>query len=528
MGMGRKTPLQPGLWIPHTAAAESPGHAFYEQLNALLEEHGFDRYVEGLCEGFYAAKEKTGRASIPPGVYFRLLLVGYFEGIESERGICWRCADSLSLRAFLGVGLSGRVPERSSLSRIRKRLDIKVYDEVFRFVLGIVERHGLLRGRVVGVDSTYLRADASMKAIVRRDTGEAYQEYLKKLAQEAGIEEPTAEDCRRLDRKRKKRTSNKEWESKTDPDAKITRLKDGRTRLGYKAEHVVDLETGAIIAAPVHPADQADTATIIESLECARENVHAVVEILTELEPKDTDDDDPAPPTAPVSHEPAEEQPAVDVFGDKGYHSASVINKLEESGFRPYIPERKQSGKRHWSDKGGRKVARAVYRNRARLKSKRSRRLHRMRGERVERTFALICETGAARRTRLRGKTNMEKRYRIQAAAANLGLVLRKLIRVGTPRAFHSARARLARAGLRLFSLVCLLMAVIGRALLPGLPGIPIPALSERPDIRPRSSCRLAWRSHPGFCYSPGCYTVSTRAATSTSGHSCAVPFVRK
>lgn len=238
--MGTKKPGQPPLWVPHTAT-RAPGHRFYEELNALLAESDFDGFVERLCRRFFAAKNKPGRRSIPPGVYFRMLLVGYFEGIESERGICWRCADSLSLRAFLGLELTDPIPEHSSLSRTRQRYDLAVYEKVFQFVLRIVDEEGLLRGKVVGVDSTYLRADASMKAIVRRDTGAQYDEYIKQLAREAGITEPTAEDARRLDRKRKKKTSNKDWMSKTDPDSRVTRLKDGRTRLGYKPEHVVDM-----------------------------------------------------------------------------------------------------------------------------------------------------------------------------------------------------------------------------------------------------------------------------------------------
>ncbi len=278
MSMGRKTSSQPPLWVPHTAVSTGPRHTFYEKLNELLEKHRFDTHVEGLCQEFYAPDDRQGRRSIPPGVYFRMLLIGYFEGIESERGICWRCADSLSLRGFLGLEVTDPVPDHSSLSRIRGRLAEGVYDEVFRLVLSIVEREGLLKGRVVGVDSTYLRADASMKAIVRRETGESYAEYLKTLARAQGIENPTDEDARRMDRKRKKKTPNAEWRSSTDPEAKIARLKDGRTRLAYKPEHVVDLDTGAILAAEVHPANVGDTQTIGETLEAARTNVSAAVD----------------------------------------------------------------------------------------------------------------------------------------------------------------------------------------------------------------------------------------------------------
>jgi transposase len=260
MSMGRREDRQTPMWLAGPELARSPGHRFYEKLNDLLREADFDRGVEQLCAPYFEADNKPGRPSIAPGVYFRMLFVGYFEGIESERGLEWRCADSLSLRTFLGVQVNERVPDHSSLSRTRTRLDGAVYDQVFRLVLGIVESKGLLRGKVAGVDSTYLRADASMKTIVRKDTGDDYTTYLKKLCETQGVENPTVEDARRMDRKRKgKKTSNKDWKSPTDADARIVRLKDGRTRLGYKAEHVVDLETGAIVAAELYRADEADT-----------------------------------------------------------------------------------------------------------------------------------------------------------------------------------------------------------------------------------------------------------------------------
>ena len=443
MSMGRKRPGQPTLWVPHTAAAKAPGHAFYEKLNELLAEHDFDGVVEAICDPFYAGDARGGRPSIPPPRYFRMLLIGYFEGIGSERGICWRCEDSLSLRAFLGLELGDPIPDHSTLSRIRQRLDAEAYQEVFRFVLSMVEQKGLLRGKVVGVDSTYLRADASMKAIVRRDSGESYKEYLKSLAREAGIEEPTEEDARRIDRNRKKKTSNEEWVSETDPSAKITRLKDGRTRLAYKPETVVDLESGAILAAPVYAADQHDTATIEESLEQARRNVETVVDAANAESGKD-DDDLPPPPAGAAEAEDDGNRSKVEVVADKGYHSAAVIVGLEEKGFRTYIPERLQKGTRRWDDKGGRETAEAVYRNRARTKRGKSKRLHRRRGELVERPFAHLCETGAARRTRLRGRVNVEKRWIIQAAAFNLGLILRTLLGYGTPRGLAAARGAAA------------------------------------------------------------------------------------
>lgn len=434
MSMGRREGQQSDMWISHKDVAGGPGHRFYDKLNELLAERRFDREVEALCAKYYAGADEPGRPSIPPGVYFRMLLVGYFEGIESERGIAWRCADSLSLKQFLGVATTAETPDHSSLSRIRKRLPKEVYVEVFRTILSVVESRGLLKGRVVGVDSTYLRADASMRAIVRRDTGESYRKYLERLAKAEGIAKPTAEDCRRMDKKRKKKTSNREWASSTDPDARITRLKDGRTRLAYKPEHVVDLDTGAIIAAEMHAADLGDAASLPASLEAARANVLATAERAGK---ENHDDDDEDPPATGST----DDSKKVEVIADKGYHKAELLRQLEEAGFRPYIPERRQKTRRRWRDKGGLATALSFYANRARVKRSKSKALHRRRGELVERTFAHLCETGGHRRTRLRGADNMHKRYLLQAAAANLGLVMRKAFGCGTPREM-AARAR--------------------------------------------------------------------------------------
>jgi transposase len=419
------------MWLAGPDLARSPGHRFYEKLNELLSEAKFDQRVERLCAPYFEADDKPGRPSIPPGVYFRMLFVGYFEGIESERGLEWRCADSLSLRTFLGVQMDARVPDHSSLSRMRTRLDGKVYDEVFRLVLGIVESKGLLRGKVAGVDSTYLRADASMKSIVRKDTGDGYTAYLKKLCEAQGIENPTVEDARRVDRARKgKKVSNKEWESPTDEDARIVRLKDGRTRLGYKAEHVVDLDTGAIVAAEVYGAEQVDTATLRPSLEAARENVDAARVESTRDEGRDDDDDDAPPPAAPTG----EPRPTIEVVADKGYHKVELLFDLGRAEYRTYIPVPEQKGQRQFTDKGGMLAREAFHHNRARVRREKGKKLLRLRGERIERTFALACETGAHRRVRLRGRENVRKRYLAHIAALNLGLVMRTLFGHGTPR----------------------------------------------------------------------------------------------
>ncbi len=422
MAMGRRKAKQKSLFVEAERMPSGPRHRFYDALNELLDEAGFDAHVESLCELAFEPSSRGGRPSIPPGVYFRMLLLGYFEGIESERGICWRCDDSLSLKRFLGYEPHEPTPDHSTLSRMRSRLPASTYVEVFRFVMRILNEKGLTQGKVAGVDATYLRADASMKTIVRKGSGEGYKGYLRKLAKEAGIEQPTDEDLRRLDRKRKgKKASNEEWESPIDPDAEIVRLKDGRTRLGYKAEHVVDMESGALLAADVMAATTSDATSLKSSLEQAEQNLDRV----NDDDDDERDDDDDAPGSGRHIEE---------VTGDKGYHKASTIRELDEDGVRTYIPERIQHGKRRWERHGGRKTAEAVYRNRARMKRAKGKALQRKRGELIERSFAHVCETGQHRRVRLRGEENVRKRYLVQAAAFNLGLLMRTLFGVGTPR----------------------------------------------------------------------------------------------
>jgi transposase len=428
MAMGRKRPVQQPLFVRSDELAGAPRHRFYEKLNELLDGAGFDAFVEEQCRPFFAEDGKAGRISTRPGMYFRMLFIGYFEGIESERGICWRVEDSLSLRSFLGIATHETTPDHSTLSRMRSRLAPEVYEAVFHFVMRVLNEQGLLRGRVAGVDSTYLRADASMKSIVRRGSGEGYKSYLKKLARKAGIENPTDEDARRIDRTREKKTSNEEWVSPTDADAEITRIKDGRTRLAYKAENTVDMETGAILAAEVLPATTPDGESVIASVQKANGNVAAA---------RDDDDDDDDDDGASGATNAIEE-----VVGDKGFHKASTIKRLADDGVRTYFPERKQRGERRWKKNGGRSTAVAVYQNRKRLKSKKSKELQRRRGELLERTFAHLCETGGHRRTRLRGRENVQKRYLMQAAAFNLSLVMRKLVGHGTPRALAAAADR--------------------------------------------------------------------------------------
>ena len=242
MGRRKRREKQEGLWIAQQELAAAPGHPFYQKLNELLEAERFDGFVEGLCARFYA--ERYGRPSLTPGIYFRALLIGYFEGIDGERGIAWRLADSLALRRFVGIALDELTPDHSTISRTRRLIDLDTHREVFRWVLGVLADRGLLKGQRIAIDATTLEANAAMRSIVRRDTGASYEEFLRGLAKASGIATPTREDLARLDRKRKKRTSNKDWKSPADGDARIAKMKDGRTHLAHKAEHAVDLDDG--------------------------------------------------------------------------------------------------------------------------------------------------------------------------------------------------------------------------------------------------------------------------------------------
>ena len=261
MAMRREGEVQGDLVVTWAEMPRSPGHVFYDRLQNVLSEAGFDAFVEETCKPFYAPR--MGAPSLPPGRYFRMHMVGYFEGIDSERGIVWRCSDSFSLRDFLRLANRDKVPDHSWLSKTRSRLPHEVHEKVFGWVLNLVAERGLVKGERIGVDGSTMEANAALRTIVRRDSGESYREMLARMARESGVATPTIDDLVRLDRKRKgKKLSNEDWTSKTDPDAKIARMKDGSTHLAYKPEHVVDLDTGVIVAAPIHPADEGDTTTL--------------------------------------------------------------------------------------------------------------------------------------------------------------------------------------------------------------------------------------------------------------------------
>ena len=409
MALGRQRARQGDMLVWWSDMPRSPGHIFYDKLQAVLIAAEFDRFVEERVASEYAPRR--GRPSLPPGRYFRMLLVGYFEGIDSERGLEWRCADSLSLRAFLRLGERESVPDHSWLSRTRSRLPLEVHDQVLTWVLERLSEHGLIKGARIGVDASTMEANAALRAIVRRDSGEGYREMLTRMAKESGIETPTAEDLVRLDHQRKgKKLSNADWESPTDPDARIAKLKDGRTHLAYKPEHAVDLDTGAVVAAELHVADQGDTATMPGSLASAAKHLAAVN-------------------AAPTPEAPAE------VIADKGYHSRDALKTLDGGPWKSRVSEPKRGELSRWH--GDDEARRAVYNNRARLRSGAARQAFKLRAELVERSFALILDRGGLRRVWLRGRENIHKRYLIHVAGYNLGLIMRLLTGAGTPRGFH-------------------------------------------------------------------------------------------
>ncbi|MCU1252102.1 MAG: Transposase domain protein [Edaphobacter sp.] len=431
MGTRQGRERQEEIWY-RSEVAEAPGHPFYRKLEAKLKEAGFDRFCEQECKRYYA--DGVGRPSLVPGVYFRLMLIGFFEGIDSERGIAWRVADSLSLRQFLGYGIDENTPDHVTISRTRRLLEATTHKLIFDWVLEQLAQAGLVKGKTMGVDSTTLEANAAMKSIVRRDSGDNYMDYLKKVAEAEGIEAPDAAALLRLDRKRKKKTSNEDWKSPADPEAEITKLKDGRTALAYKVEQAVDMETGAIVAVTTHPGAAADSATVTETLCEAGEAVAELIDVKN------------AEGQYPVAGDGIAE-----VVADKGYHSNQTMIEIQELGLRTYVAE-PDRGPRNWEGKEEERDA--VYANRRRINGERGKRLQSQRGEKIERNFAHQFDTGGMDRLYLRGRENIHKRLLIQAAACNLALLLRSLYGAGKPKAAHDLKGAAIFVFLRLISVL--------------------------------------------------------------------------
>lgn len=461
MAMGKTGEEQEQLFVTHQNLRTTGGHPFYEALNRVLKKHKFDRFVEDLCQPFYA--QKMGRPGVAPGVYFRCLLLGYFEGIDSERGIAWRAADSMSLRHFLGLPLGKNPPDHSTLSRTRRLIDIETHKTVFTWILGLLAEARLLKGKTIGVDGTTLEANAALRSIVRRDDGQGYTDFLTDLAKTSGIETPTRQDLARVDRKRPKKGSNKDWVHPGDPEAEIMKMKDGRTHLAHKQEQAVDMDTGAIVAVTLSGGAAHDTKTVEKTIEEADNNLGEVLERADDKTAKRISD---------------RVQEAV---LDKGYHSNGVLLALEESEIRSYVSE-PDRGTRRWKNKHVERDA--VYANRRRIRGERGKALLRRRGELLERPFAHALETGGMRRTHLRKHDNILKRLVVHVAGINLSLLMRKLVGVGKPRCLQG-RSDLAARVLR--ALLCLWAALVAhwartREVLAGLASNPNSA-EERPAL---------------------------------------------
>ena len=422
MGTRKKRERQEDLWVVSSEVVGTPAHAFYARLNQILGQHHFDRNVEQLCRRYY--KGRLGRPSITPGIYFRALLLGYFEGIDSERGIAWRLADSLSMRKFIAYALTEETPDHSTISRTRRLYSVETHKAVFRWVLKILAEEGLVEGKTVSIDATTLEANAALRSLVRRDNGQKYDDYLKDLAKAAGIENPTREQLARLDRKRKKKGSNKEWKNPHDPDARIAKMKDGSTHMAHKAEHAVDLSSGALLAVTVQGADQGDTTTIHQTLAEAGDAVAELIEHEVA--------------TAPAEEPKVNLGGVEEVVADKGYHSGAVVQDLHAVDCRSYIPE-PERGRRNWEGKEAEQ--KQVYANRRRVQGARSKRLQRKRSELTERSMAHMYETGGMRRVHLKGRDNILKRLLVHAGGFNLALVMRKLVGIGKPRRLQGACA---------------------------------------------------------------------------------------
>jgi len=425
MALGKRKDVAEPLFISTVDLPSFRPNPFYEAVNQVLSAHHFDAFVENLCGKFYC--DNVGRPGLAPGIYFRCLLVGYFEGIDSERGIAWRCADSKSLGLFLGYAIDQQTPDHSTISRTRRLIDIETHQEVFGYVLKILANHELIEGKTIGVDSTTLEANAALRSIVRRDNGQSYQEFLTDLAKQSGIETPTREDLAKLDRNRKNKGSNDDWQNPHDPDAKITKMKDGTTHLAHKAEHAVDMESGVILAANVCDAAAGDTKTICDTINQASENLRAI------------EDDERV-------SEKISEHWASEVVADKGYHSNDTMRDLRQMRLRSYISE-PDRGRRNWmGSKANEEDAfrlldarDATYANRRRIKGERGKGLMRKRGELLERSFAHNYETGGMRRLHLRGRQNIAKRVLIHVAAFNLGLLMRVKYGLLKPRRLSDA-----------------------------------------------------------------------------------------
>jgi len=406
-----RTAQQGEFWIARNDLPRVAASRFYDKLDETLASLDFTAGVHRLCAPLYSSAER-GRTPIDPAVYFKMLMVGFLEDLPSERAIAARCGDSLMIRRFLGYDLDEETPHHSSFTVIRQRLSKEIYQAVFDIILEGLRAHGLLRGRNLGIDSSVMEANASLRALENRNTGEAYWEYVRRLAAEAGVDAQDADAVRRFDRKRPgRKTSNKEWVSPHDPDAKVGQAKDGATDMLYKPENVVDLDTGAIVSAEVRKADEADTEGLAERAIAAAALVGAIRE-----------------ETSAGGQKPVPAATAT-LTADKGYYCVAELEALQESGMKTVISDPLRNRRLDKLDPSQQAVVRRARRS---VKSGYGKRLLRRRGMHIERSFAHILDSGGMRRATLRGQPNLDKRYKIAAATYNLSQLMRHLFGIGT------------------------------------------------------------------------------------------------
>lgn len=409
----QRTAQQAEFWIARNDLARVQASRFYDKLDETLKELDFTAKVHGLCAPLYSSGEK-GRPPIDPVVYFKMLMVGFLEDLPSERAIAARCGDSLMIRRFLGYDLDEDTPHHSSFTVIRQRLSKEIYQAVFDIILEGLRAHGLLRGKNLGIDSSVMEANASLRALQNRNTGEAYWDYVRRLAAEAGVDPADASAVRRFDKQRPgRKTSNQEWVNPHDADAKVAKAKDGATDMLYKPENVVDLDTGAILGAEVRCADEADTEGLAERAISAAALVDAIREEASVGAQK---------PVAAVT---------TTLTADKGYYCVVELEAIQESGIKTVISDPLRNRREDILIPEQRRVVASARRS---AKSAYGKALLRRRGMHIERSFAHLLDSGGMRRATLRGQHNLEKRYKIAAATYNLSQLLRHLFGVGTPK----------------------------------------------------------------------------------------------
>jgi len=415
---------QPELFVPSVSLVQPATCSFYTKLEQTLDSFKFCEQARQICAPAYSDSSR-GRPGVDPAVYFKMLMIGFFENIASERGIAERCSDSISIRFFLGYDLTQRTPDHSTLSVIRDRLGEETYQKVFVLILSALQEHGLLKGRQLGIDASVIEANAALKSLVNRNTEEAYWEYVCRLASENGVNPKDIEAVRQFDRKRPKKMSNDDWKNPHDPDAKIGPTKAGAIDMIYKPEHTVDLETGAVVQAEVRLGHEADLKDLAVHVLQAQENINQ------------------------AQDRPADSLTIQSTTADKGYHAAMELSHLQHEGIRTVISD---PVKNRQFEKLSPQEARAVRQARRSARSESGKRLLKKRGMHLERSFAHVLDAGGARRTTLRGLENLNKRFKVAAAIYNLSQLMRALWGVGTPKQWAAGAKALAGILRRLFA----------------------------------------------------------------------------